>query len=130
MIRLALTFSALTAMFSCADESLTGYGAAETVWVLQDLDGVPFAARAILEFPEEGALSGQGPCNTYRGTQSVPYPWFKAENIASTRMACPDLDLEATYFSALEAMTLAEVAGNTLILSNDDGRKMVFRAED
>jgi heat shock protein HslJ len=43
-------------------------------------------------------------------------------------MACPDLALESEFFDALEGMTLAEVAGDTLILSNSVGRKLVFVA--
>lgn len=129
MIRMGLSLSAFLGLFSCADETLSGYGASDTQWVLTELDGVAFAASAVLEFPEEGALRGQAPCNSFSGEQSVPYPWFKAENIAVTRMACPDLPAETAFFEALQAMTLAEVGTDTLFLSNDDGRKMVFSAK-
>lgn len=129
MIRGALGISALLGLFSCADETLSGYGAADTVWVLQTIDGAAFAARATLIFPEEGVLQGEAPCNTFRGAQTVPYPWFNAGNIAVTRKACPDLDAEQTFFDALQEMTLAEVGPDSLFLSNDDGRKMVFSAE-
>ncbi|MEM9580800.1 MAG: META domain-containing protein [Pseudomonadota bacterium] len=44
-------------------------------------------------------------------------------------MACPDLAQETLYFDALERMSLVEVQGDTLILSNDTGEQMVFRAE-
>lgn len=130
MIRMGLGLSALIGLFSCGDETLSGYGAQETQWTLIEIDGIPFSARATLEFPEEGALLGQAPCNTYQGQQSAPYPWFKAERIAVTRMACPDLEAETVFFEALGAMTLAEVAGDTLLLSTEDGRKMVFEAEN
>lgn len=129
MIRLALAFSAITTVFACADETLSGYGAADRLWVLKELDGAEFTARVTLEFPEEGVLQGKAPCNTFRGAQTVPYPWFKAENIAVTRMACPELEAEGVFFTALSEMTLAEVGGDTLFLSNDAGRKMVFLAE-
>ncbi|MEL6647462.1 MAG: META domain-containing protein [Pseudomonadota bacterium] len=129
MIRMGLSLSALLGLFSCSDETLTGYGAAETQWVLQEIDGAEFEARAVLEFPEEGAITGQAPCNTFSGQQTVPYPWFKAENLAVTRKACPDLSAENMFFEALQAMTLAEVGADTLFLSNDAGRKMVFVAE-
>ncbi len=130
MIRLAISLSMLAGLFSCADETLTGYGAAETRWVLQEVDGTPFEARAVLEFPEEGALRGEAPCNTFQGAQSAPYPWFKAENVAVTRRACPELEAETVFLSALSEMTLAEVGQGTLLLSNDAGRKMVFEAEN
>lgn len=129
MMRAALGLSAFTALFSCADETLSGYGAADKLWVLTELDGAEFTAEVTLEFPEEGVLRGKAPCNTFQGTQTVPYPWFKAENIAVTRMACPDLEAEAVFFTALSEMTLAEVGMDTLFLSNDAGRKMVFLAQ-
>ena len=48
MIRMGLSLSALLGLFSCSDETLTGYGAAETHSVLQEIDGAPFDARAIV----------------------------------------------------------------------------------
>jgi heat shock protein HslJ len=57
---------------------------------------------------------------------AAPYPWFEAGDIAVTRRACPDLAAETAFFDALADMTLAEVAGDALILSTPDGREMVF----
>ena len=128
MIRAAIALMLFTGLFSCADETLTGYGAADTRWVLSEIDGTAFTATASIEFPEEGAIQGPATCNSFQGQQIVPYPWFKAENIAVTRRACPDLSAETMFLEALQAMPLAEVAGNTLILSNESGRKMVFLA--
>ncbi|MEO0747878.1 MAG: META domain-containing protein [Pseudomonadota bacterium] len=129
MIRAVFGLSAFTALFSCADETLSGYGASDTVWILREIDGAAFTAEVTLEFPEEGVLRGKAPCNGFQGAQSAPYPWFKAENVAATRMACPDLEAETVFFAALQEMTLAEVGIDTLFLSNDAGRKMVFSAQ-
>ena len=139
-MRKGLIFTAMAALilaalavwwvqFKPGDETLAAYGAAQANWRLVEIDGQPFAARATLGFADEGALSGQAPCNAYSGAQSAPYPWFTAENIVTTRMACADLAAETVYFEALAAMTLSEVAGETLILSNDAGREMVFKAQ-
>ena len=133
MIRLAATLALLTGLWNCVgdepgDESVAGHGAAGVTWALSELDGAPFAARATLGFPEAGRIAGQGPCNRYSGEQTVPYPWFATENITSTRRACPDLAAEQAFFAALAAMTLSEVAGDVLILRDDTGREMVFRA--
>lgn len=128
-MRLTLIIAALWGLADCsADETLAAYGAAGIVWQLQELDDHPFPARATLNFPETGKLAGDAPCNSYFGAQTAPYPWFAAENIAATRRACPDLAAETAYLGALSDMNLAEVLGNTLILSNDAGRKMVFTA--
>jgi heat shock protein HslJ len=112
------------------DETLGAYGAAERVWRLTELDGAPFAQRATLTIPEAGKITGKAPCNSYSGAMTAPYPWFETGPLAVTRMACPELTAETRFFAALGEMTLSEVAGDLLILSNDQGREMVFKASD
>ncbi len=111
------------------DETVTGYGGADILWVLQSIDGKAFTARANLSFPTEGEIAGQAPCNRFFGSQTAPYPWFSTGPLGATRMACPELEAEGQYLQALEEMTQVEVLGDTMILSNDAGRKMVFKAE-
>jgi heat shock protein HslJ len=113
----------------CKDETVSGHGGQAAVWGLVSIDGTPVTARATLSFPEEGVIAGEAPCNRYSAQQTVPYPWFRAERIISTRRACPELDAETRFLGALAEMTLVEVAGDTLVLSNDAGREMLFRAE-
>ena len=126
-MRLALIITALWGLFDCSgDETVAAYGAADVVWQLHELDGQSYSEHATLSFPEPGKLAGTAPCNTYFGVQAAPYPWFVAENIASTRRICTDMVAETAYLVALSEMSLVEVLGNTLILSNDVGRKMVF----
>lgn len=109
-----------------ADETVSGYALPEAEYHLEEIDGVPFSATATISFPEEGRVVGQAPCNRYFAAQTEFYPWFNVDAIGASRMACPDLDAEAAFFAALEAMTLAEVVDQTLILSTTDGRRMVF----
>lgn len=111
------------------DETLTGYGAADQTFVLQSINGAPFTARATITFPEEGQIAGQAPCNSYSATQEVPYPWFKAGPIRSTKRACPDLQAETLYLQTLAKMTLSEVSGKSLILSTPEGDRMDFEAQ-
>ncbi len=128
-MRLVFVTLALLTLANCrGDESVARYGGANTDWQLMELDGAPFDARATLRLGEDGEISGEAPCNRYFGTQTAPYPWFKAEKIGATRRACLELDRETTYLTALSEMTLSEVTGDTLILSNDAGREMVFKA--
>lgn len=127
---LRMSFLLLFGLSFCADdETLTGYGAAGSVWKLASLNGADFTADATLEFGEEGAFFGKAPCNSYRGNQTADYPWFEAGPIAATQMACPDLEAEGAYLSALSSMTIAEVVGDTMILSNETGGEMVFEAQ-
>lgn len=128
MKHLILLSSALLTLAACKDETLSGYAPEETTWIWQGLDGQPAPARATLRLPEQGQVTGRAPCNSYSARQTVPYPWFNIEAIAATKLACPDLQTETLYFDALTAMTLAEVSGETLLLSNDDGREMLFVA--
>ena len=122
---------ALLALAACrTDETVRAYGGADRVWTLKELGGAPFPTTATLTFPKAGEIAGQGPCNRYFGAMKAPYPWFKAGPIGSTRMACPNLNAETAFLNALKAVTLSEVAGDTLILSNTDGLEMVFKATD
>lgn len=129
MIRLLAACALLLGAACNGDESVANYGAAGKLWTLSEIDGEAFQARASLTFGEDGQVSGQAPCNRFSSKQSAPYPWFKIGPVMATKMACPDLSQESQFFSALEAMSLSEVSGTTLILSNDAGRTMVFTSD-
>lgn len=130
MTRLILTLP-LMALFQCdTDETVAAYGAADQIWTLQEIDGQPYEANALLRFPEEGRIAGNAPCNSYDGTLNAPYPWFEVQNLNATRAACAELEAEGFYFAALMTMTQSEVSGNVLILRNEDGHEMVFTAAE
>jgi len=121
----------ILALFQCdKDESVAAYGAADQTWVLQEIDGQPYAPNVLLQFPEAGKIAGNAPCNSYTGTLSAPYPWFEVTDLSATRAACEDLEAEGIYFAALMAMTQSEVSGDVLILRNDAGHEMVFKTAD
>lgn len=132
--RLWITFPAAAAMFALAgclpqDETLTRYGAAGQTWILQELNGAAFAAKATLVFGRGGAVSGDGPCNSYRGQNSSPYPWFDVQELAATRKVCPDLLAETQFLDTLRTMTESEVSGSVLILRNGSDSEMVFKGD-
>ncbi|EEE38172.1 hypothetical protein RKLH11_2013 [Rhodobacteraceae bacterium KLH11] len=130
MLRLALILP-FAALFQCdKDETVAAYGAADQAWALQEIDGQPFEASALLRFPEEGRIEGNAPCNTYSGILNAPYPWFGITDLAATRAACAGLEAEGVYFAALMTMTQSEVSGDVLILRNEDGHEMVFKAAE
>ncbi len=127
-MRHALFFPLLLA--ACfQDETISGFTDAGTTWNLTDISGNPFTAGATITFPEQGRIAGNAPCNQYFGSQTVPYPWFRAEAIGSTKRACPELKQETEFLATLGRMTLVEVSGSVLILSNDDGETMEFQAD-
>lgn len=129
-MRTALLLIAMSILGYCKDETVSGHGGAAATWTLRSIDGASYPARATLTFPDEGTLAGEAPCNRYSGAQTLPYPWFRAEALATTKRACPESEAETRYLSALADMTLVEVAGDTLLLTNDAGREMVFRASE
>lgn len=129
MKNISLTLLIGFALIACAgDETAATYAQNDLDYRLVELDGVPYANRATISFQQGGRISGSAPCNRYFGQLTVPYPWFGIENIGATLMACPDLAAESAFFDALESMSLAETSGNVLLLSNSDGRSMVFQA--
>ena len=129
-MRLSIVFIILSLGACGRNETVANYGAADKTWVLTEIDNQPYAAHATLLFTDNNKISGDTPCNAYSGMMTVPYPWFEAVEITSTKMACPDKAKEAQFLEALSMMTLSEVLGDVLLLSNDAGREMVFKAAD
>ncbi|MEN8842175.1 MAG: META domain-containing protein [Octadecabacter sp.] len=129
MIKEVILILGVLSLSACTvDETISKFVDVTAEYVLIEMNGQPVATSASIAFPEPGKVAGQAPCNRYFATQSAIYPWFALEGIGATRLACPNLAAESTFFAALEDMTLAEVSGDTLILSNTVGRQMVFVA--
>lgn len=98
------------------------------VWRLTLIDGAGVTAEVTLDLTEEGRIAGQGPCNRYSGPNQSALPDLRIGPMISTRMACPDMTLEAAYFSALSAVTGAVLGkDDLLLLTADDGRSLIFR---
>ena len=111
------------------DETVSGYLGINTgLFELVSINKAPFDASATLDLSEQGRISGSAPCNTYFANQTAPYPWFAIGPIGATKRACQDLRLEGEFFEALSRMTIAEVSGNILILTNTEDEEMVFQA--
>lgn len=92
-------------------------------WVLQNFgDG-----KVTVEFAENGSLSGQGPCNTYRATHEISYPDIKIGPTLSTRMACADMDEEFAYFEQLAKVDQILLAHGSLRLIQSDGEELSFK---
>lgn len=129
-VAMLVALCAVTLGACWGDETVSAYGGAGKIWRLAELDGADVTYRATLGFPEPGQIAGEAPCNSFQGAMTVPYPWFEVKEIVSTRRACPELEAETVYLSALSAMTLSEVLGETMILSTPEGRSMVFTAAE
>lgn len=109
-------------------ENVNFYGGVGATWNLSSIDGEPVAAGTDMRIGHLGALSGTTGCNTWQAKDTSVYPWFDVEVISSTLKACPEQAAEQAFFDALKDMTIAEVVGETLILSTIEGREMLFRS--
>ncbi|WP_247744790.1 META domain-containing protein [Shimia sp. R11_0] len=107
-------------------ETVTQYGGSTYDWRLTEIDGTEVTYQATLELSENGAVDGAGPCNGFSGSQSAPYPWIDIQIDFVEELYCADIDHEEAYLAALSEMSLVEVAGTTMIMSNEAGRQMVF----
>ena len=113
-----------------AAEAIDPYSDPDTTWVLQVLDGQVFEAGTTLSFPEPGRVAGKATCNNYSGEMTATYPEFEVGPLISTRMACPDMELEQVFLDALAAMRGAVATDYILVLTGPDGGEMVFTPAD
>ncbi len=127
---LALTACAQTAPAGAsASVSPTPAGGGDLVgamWLADAVGGQPPVAGTSVtaQFTADGAVSGSGGCNRYRGTYTVTGGEITiAEAIASTMMACePEvMEQESAYFAALTAARTFAVSGDGLALSDASG---------
>ena len=89
----------------------------------------PALQRVTLEI-EDTRVSVQGPCNRYFG--SITHPDAGSNSIqvgpiASTKMACPHLSAEHSYFQDLQRVYMVTVVPDGLILTTGDQTTLVFK---
>ena len=95
----------------------------DTTWKLVSLNNQENPAVAedaesfTLKFLPDSALAGTGACNRFNGQ----YAFGANENLTikmggSTRMACPNLNLEQDFFTALSEVTNFAITPDTLSL--------------
>lgn len=96
-------------------------------WQLLAIDGIRTDAQASLRIEDDGAISGQAPCNRWSVANGAVLPALALAGIRATRMACDRLDDEQAFFDALSVMTALQPEGDSsLILTGPDGRSMEF----
>jgi heat shock protein HslJ len=128
-MKMMLAPSVVLLMAACGGAGGAGASPGAGVeFVLETLDGAPFAARATLVLGPGDAVSGQGPCNRWSARVAGQLPDFRPGPVVATRMACDDLAAEAAFLAALGAVTRAGTEGDRLILSDPGGERLVFRA--
>ena len=79
-------------------------------------------------FGEDGTVSGNTGCNTYRGLYTVADTTIAFGQLVSTRRACPSeaaAEQERAFLAALVASTRYELWGDRLTLRDDAGAAQV-----
>ena len=90
------------------------------VWHLVQFQGESVDEEDIFNifFAADGSVKGIGACNRFFGTYKVPNPngVISISNIASSRAACPNIDLENRFLSTLQDVHLYQLDEKCLYL--------------
>ncbi len=114
-------------------EKKNGVELEKTVWQLTQLNGTPFEAAEesfTLSF-EDGKFSGRGSCNTIFGDakpQKESGGKLRFTNVGSTRMMCPDQEMEDKFVNILANTDSFSKEGPYLYLFSDGELHAVFTA--
>lgn len=105
-----------------------------TEWQLVQLGGKniqPEEGKYNLSFlAEENRIAGVGACNRLMGSYTLGEKGaLKIGPLASTRMACPGMEIEMEYAKAIESTTHYEMDGPMLMLLSNGDLKAVFQAK-
>lgn len=102
-----------------------------TEWQLVQLDGrsVKAAPETFVLKLENGSISGAGACNRLMGSYKTgERRALKIGPLATTKMACPNLDQEQQFLRALESTTHYDMDGPMLLLLSNGELHAVFQA--
>ncbi|MFZ0099346.1 MAG: META domain-containing protein [Gemmobacter sp.] len=102
---------------------------AETIgrdWSLVRMNGADAPANVTMDLSEAGRAAGQAPCNRWFAGIEGNLPAFKLSAVGATRMACPEMEAESTFFAALEAVREARMEGDRLILAGEGDVQLEF----
>ncbi|MSU88141.1 META domain-containing protein [Rhodobacteraceae bacterium 2CG4] len=103
---------------------------ARTVWRLDQVNNAAATFPATLRLLEDGRVIGAAPCGRFEARQVAPLPWVEFADFAPAADTCRRAEEQRGFFLALRAMDFAEVAGSSLLLSNDAGQSLYFRAAE
>jgi putative lipoprotein len=99
-------------------------GTTQGAWVAEEIAGAAVAGgAATLEIGADGAVSGSGGCNRYRGRAEIAAGTIAFSPLAATRMACPGaaMEQEGRFLAALAAARRFRIEDGRLVLSGEDG---------
>lgn len=97
------------------------------VWELETLYDEPVTGDQpiTIELDKEGNLAGSGGCNQYSSSYTIEDNSLSLDVIAVTRMACPNMEQESTYLTALEEVARYEIESGRLTLYNAENEAIL-----
>ncbi len=92
-------------------------------WIVTSIDGLdsPFTGRVTLRFSTDpNTVSGRAACNMFTAGYNLGENSITFDQVASTKMMCPDINTETAFFSALRKVTSYRLQdGNLIFLENE-----------
>ena len=84
---------------------------------------VPSAVTPTITF-DGNAATGSAGCNTFSAIANIQGDQLRFDQVQSTKVACEDpmATVEAAYLQALNLATTWTVTGDTLLITNPDGK--------
>ncbi|RHR76111.1 META domain-containing protein [Odoribacter sp. AF15-53] len=121
-------------MASCksAKESVSLTG---VKWVAESLNGKEIKFKesesgVFVTFEaNEKKVFGRAGCNRFFGAYEQDETQLTFSGMGATKMACPDMDIETTFFKVLEDTKSFVIKNNKLTLKDDNNVIAVFKAE-
>ncbi len=124
----------ITLMVSCASsQKSNGSGEKDLYrsWRVTGFDTTGAMHSPTIAFDQaQNRVSGHGSCNRYSGGFTLTAPDKIAFSpMASTKMACPGLNVESKYFELLNKANKWSIKDGVLTLSQDGNALLTFVAE-
>ncbi|MDY0232647.1 MAG: META domain-containing protein [Sulfurimonas sp.] len=83
-----------------------------------------FEREPYIQFKADGSVKGHLGCNNFFGSYKIEDKNIAFENIASTKMMCPNIKTEDAFTNVLQSVKTYEIKGETMIFSNTNGEEI------
>lgn len=132
--KISLVVATLVMLASCCPcrKGKNNVAFAGTQWQLVRLMGRDLAFdgdKFVFTF-SDGQFAGMGACNRFMGQYTTSETGaLKLEGLATTRMMCPDAELEVEFTKILNRATHYEVDGDMLLILSNGEMQAVLQAQ-
>jgi heat shock protein HslJ len=96
-------------------------------WRLASIGGAAVEDDTVIVFGD-GKITGQGPCNAFRGAYAREGDSFSIDAIVATKKLCANLEEENRMLDAMLLAQEARVTGGDLVISSNRGPSLSFDA--